>query len=98
MSINRHAALDARCHLGRIVASGLGWPAPGRALRLPAIPPCTVHHVSCVPFCAPSQLACAAKGLGAPAMLTPGFLQRNAEWSLEADEQAEALLRAMLDA
>jgi hypothetical protein len=30
-------------------------------------------------------------------MLTPGFLQRSPEWSEEADAEAEAELRAMLD-
>jgi enoyl-CoA hydratase/carnithine racemase len=45
-----------------------------------------------------NQLACAAKGLGVPFMLTPGFLLRSEEWSEEADEKAEAELRAMLDA
>ena len=44
-----------------------------------------------------NQLACSAKGLGFPVALTPGFLQRSKEWSAEADEKAEAELRAMLD-
>jgi enoyl-CoA hydratase/carnithine racemase len=38
-----------------------------------------------------------AKGLGAPKMLTPNFGKRAEGWEDEADEEAEAELRAMLD-
>ena len=44
-----------------------------------------------------NQLASAAKGLGAPSLLQPGFAQRSPEWSAEADDEAELELRAMLD-
>ena len=44
-----------------------------------------------------NQLASAAKGLGAPSLLQPGFAQRCAAWSAEADDEAEEELRAMLD-
>jgi len=44
-----------------------------------------------------NMAACVAKGLGAPPFLQPGFKERAAEWNAEADEQAEAELRAMLD-
>ena len=43
-----------------------------------------------------NMLASAARGLGAPPVLTPGFLSRGAQWSEEADAEAEAELRAML--
>lgn len=38
-----------------------------------------------------------AKGLGAPSFLQPGFATRSTVWDEEADEQAEAEIRAMLD-
>ena len=44
-----------------------------------------------------NQAACAAKGLGAPAFLQPSFRERAAAWDDEADAEAEAELRAMLD-
>lgn len=44
-----------------------------------------------------NQLACAVKGLGAPPALTPGFAQRNANWSQEADDEAQARVVALLD-
>ena len=44
-----------------------------------------------------NMAACVARGLGAPPLLQPGFTARAADWSAEADEAAEAELRAMLD-
>ena len=44
-----------------------------------------------------NQAAMVAKGLGAPPLLQPGFAKRASEWADEADEAAEAELRAMLD-
>lgn len=44
-----------------------------------------------------NQLACAAKGLGVPALLQPAFRERAASWDAEADELAESELLAMLD-
>ena len=41
--------------------------------------------------------ACAAKGLGVPPFLQPGFKERSKEWAEEADAEAEAAVRAMLD-
>uniref|UniRef100_A0A7S0IHB8 Enoyl-CoA hydratase n=1 Tax=Calcidiscus leptoporus TaxID=127549 RepID=A0A7S0IHB8_9EUKA len=43
-----------------------------------------------------NQLACAAKGLGAPSMLQPGFINRNASWSEEEELDAETEIAAML--
>ena len=44
-----------------------------------------------------NQIAISAKGLGAPPLLVPGFRQRSTAWDAEADTEAEAELRAMLD-
>lgn len=44
-----------------------------------------------------NQMAQAAKALGAPPALTPGFAQRSAVWDEEADAEAEAAIEAMLD-
>ena len=44
-----------------------------------------------------NQAACAARGLGVPAFLQPGFAKRAEGWDDEADAQAEEQLRAMLD-
>lgn len=44
-----------------------------------------------------NQAVCAAKGLGAPPFLTPGFAERADAWADEADEEEEAALRALLD-
>ena len=44
-----------------------------------------------------NQIAISAKGLGAPPSLVPGFRQRSAAWDAEADAEAEAALREMLD-
>ena len=44
-----------------------------------------------------NQAACTLRGLGAPALLTPGFLARGAHWSDEADAAADARVRALLD-
>ena len=44
-----------------------------------------------------NQAVCVAKGLGFPEVLTPSFAPRDGEWDDEADAQAEAELRAMLD-
>jgi len=43
-----------------------------------------------------NQLACAARGLGAPPPLQPGFRERGDTWDAEADEAAEAELLEML--
>jgi len=40
---------------------------------------------------------CVAKGMGVPPFLQPSFKERAACWEAEADEEAEAELRAMLD-
>ena len=44
-----------------------------------------------------NQVAISAKGLGVPPFLVPGFRQRGVAWDDEADAEAEAKLRAMLD-
>ena len=44
-----------------------------------------------------NQMACAAKGLGAPAWLQPAFADRSPAWDSEADEATEAELRRLLD-
>jgi len=44
-----------------------------------------------------NQLVCAAKGLGVPPLLQPGFHERAATWDAEVDELAEQNIRAMLD-
>uniref|UniRef100_A0A7S3W482 Uncharacterized protein n=1 Tax=Emiliania huxleyi TaxID=2903 RepID=A0A7S3W482_EMIHU len=44
-----------------------------------------------------NQLASAARGLGAPPLLQPSFAARSDEWLAEADAEAEAEVRAMLD-
>ena len=44
-----------------------------------------------------NQAACAARGLGVPAFLQPAFTDRGEVWGAEADERAEAALRALLD-
>jgi len=44
-----------------------------------------------------NQAACAARGLGLPPFLRPSFKERAAQWSEEADSQAELEIRAMLD-
>ena len=44
-----------------------------------------------------NQVACAARGLGAPAWLQPSFAERSDMWNDEADDEAEAEILAMLD-
>ena len=44
-----------------------------------------------------NQAACAAKGLGVPALLQPSFRPRARHWEAEFDEEAEAEHRQLLE-